>query len=436
MFVTLFPSQIAASEAVPPPYTGNPLRLCGSDLWLIYQEIGFALGVVQPLNNWLSGELDELYPSIQNLICMGLHLLLFIVQSIFLLSLPFCVILPMGWVIVYVVAVLSFTAAVSRILNGPGDFLTSNVDISSDKEHEKECWLFLNGVSVGRHWLQSNVNRLALTFRRPVKGVHNRTNGIIFDLFQCMIERNFCYATDDTRTSYVLIKEALLDDKYEKVVLILHSQGGIQGGLILDWLLDEVPQDLLQQLEIYTFGNAANHFNNPHRNLASMKAAQARRGSRPKDNAVRYIEHYAASGDFVARWGVLNFTSMKNRYMGRVFTRPGQGHLLNQHYLNCMFPLGPDQRVLETNDFMEMELKVSEDDTRSHAREADWFSLYGRGAETEEDVATLEDINSPIQSLQNSSFGSAFESNRLQTTRKVKDYSRLWLYRDGGSPPS
>ena len=72
-----------------------------------------------------------------------------------------------------------------------------------------------------------------------MKGVHNRTNGIIFDLFQCIIERNFCYATEDTRNSYVLIKEALLDDKYKKVVLILHSQGGIEGALILDWLLDE-----------------------------------------------------------------------------------------------------------------------------------------------------------------------------------------------------
>lgn len=436
MAVMFLPSQIAGSEPVPLPYTGNPLRLCGSDAWLIYQEIGFVFGIIKPINQWLSGELDELYPSIQNLICMGLHLLLFIVQLIFLISLPFCIILPMGWFAIYVIAVLSFTAAVSRVLNGPGDSIVSNIDIGSDGKHEDECWLFLNGVSVGHHWLQSNINRLALTFRRPVKGVHNRTNGIIFDLFQCIIERNFCYATEDTRNSYVLIKEALLDDKYKKVVLILHSQGGIEGALILDWLLDEVPQDLLQQLEIYTFGNAANHFNNPHRNLASMRAAQARGRSGPRDNAIRYIEHYADSGDFVARWGVLNFTSMKNRYMGRVFTRPGTGHLLNQHYLNNMFPLGPDQRVLQTNDFMEMELNISKGDKHSHARESIWPSLYSGGVEAEENVAILEDINSPISRVSTTSIDSAFTSNRVQNPHKVKDFSRLWLYRDGGSPPN
>lgn len=83
------------------------------------------------------------------------------------------------------------------------------------------------------------MERLALTFRRPVIGVHNRTFGIIFDLIQCIIERNFCYATADIRDSYALIKERLLEEKYKKIVVILHSQGGIEGGLILDWLLSE-----------------------------------------------------------------------------------------------------------------------------------------------------------------------------------------------------
>jgi hypothetical protein len=154
MAVTFLPSQIAGSEPVPLPYTGNPLRLCGSDAWLIYQEIGFVFGIIQPLTQWLSGELDELYPSIPNLICMGLHLLLFIVQLIFLISLPFCIILPMGWFAIYVVAVLSFTAAVSRVLNGSGDSIVSNINIGSDGKHEDECWLFLNGVSVGYVWFK------------------------------------------------------------------------------------------------------------------------------------------------------------------------------------------------------------------------------------------------------------------------------------------
>jgi hypothetical protein len=85
----------------------------------------------------------------------------------------------------------------------------------------------------------SNLTRLALTFRRPMIGVHNRTWGIIFDLIQCIIERNFSYPTMDIRNSYALVKACLIDEENTKVVLILHSQGGIEGGLILDWLLSE-----------------------------------------------------------------------------------------------------------------------------------------------------------------------------------------------------
>ncbi|OCK80530.1 hypothetical protein K432DRAFT_382140 [Lepidopterella palustris CBS 459.81] len=436
MSVTFTPSQVGGPSAVPLPYTGPPGQLCVYDLKLIFKYRSRILGVILPWNKWLSGELDELYPSIPNLVCMGLHLFLFLWQSFFLISIPFCLILPLGWVIIYMAAVFLINAGVSRILNGPGDSLDSKADIGSDVKHEEERWIFLNGVAVGRHWLQCNIDRLALTFRRPVLGVHNRTNGFIFDLIQCMIERNFCYPTEDVRTSYVQIKSALLDDKYKKVVLILHSQGGIEGSLILDWLLDEVPQDLLQQLEIYTFGSAANHFNNPHRSYSSMQAAKASRHSAPEGKAIRYIEHYADSGDFVARWGVLSFNTLNNRYMGRVFTRPGSGHLLNQHYMNTMFPLGPDKRVLKTNDFMEMEANISNDAILDEPREGILSSLRSSGAGADEDVAIVEDINSPISLVTVAKSGSLFASDRVQHPPKVKDLSRLWLYRNGGSPPN
>lgn len=70
-------------------------------------------------------------------------------------------------------------------------------------------------------------------------GVHNRTYGVIIDLIQCIVERNFCFATSDVRRSYAVIKESLLNEEKKKVVLILHSQGGIEGSLVLDWLLSE-----------------------------------------------------------------------------------------------------------------------------------------------------------------------------------------------------
>jgi hypothetical protein len=204
--------------------------------------------------------------------------------------------------------------------------------------------------------------------------------GILFDVLQCLIQRNFTYATDDIRRCYTIIKQKLYQPNLTKVIFILHSQGGIEGGLIVDWLLQEVPQDLLSKLEIYTFGNAANHFNNPHLHLLSQTAAlkeaqkpkpngltpeihyrdapptlqtslndKTRRKhhtTSPNDKTIRYIEHYAHTLDFVAQWGVLHFTSLSlisspltPRFMGRVFERQGRGHQMNQHYLDSMFPL-------------------------------------------------------------------------------------------------
>lgn len=150
--------------------------------------------------------------------------------------------------------------------------------------------------------------------------------------------------------------------------------------MIIDWLLQEVPQDLLAKLEIYTFGNSANHFNNPHLHLLSQHAAlsnpaaihttktttqvhyhdpicdtgngvpqtnvsKSSRQASPAGKTIRYIEHYANTADFVALWGVLHYIRIANlapiapRFMGRVFEHSGEGHQFNQHYMDNMFPL-------------------------------------------------------------------------------------------------
>jgi hypothetical protein len=38
-----------------------------------------------------------------------------------------------------------------------------------------------------KDWLQSNIDRLSLTFGRRVYGIHNPTDGIIFDIIQCLV---------------------------------------------------------------------------------------------------------------------------------------------------------------------------------------------------------------------------------------------------------
>lgn len=232
-------------------------------------------------------------------------------------------------------------------------------------------------------------------------------SGLIFDLIECLIQRCFSYATGDIREAYPLVKEALLDPSCEKVVLILHSQGGIEGGLIIDWLLDALPQDLLQHLEVYTFANAANHFNNPRKTQQTRpNGRQACDDSPRPDRSVGYIEHYANTTDIVTCIGVFHYVNIPNRYLGRLFIRPGSGHLLNQHYLDTMFTLGPDRKVLESNPFMDLEVEADSEKTPKH---------------------DCEETLSPIDPEK-------CQGVTKDQVLRVKDFSRLWGYRNGQTP--
>lgn len=333
--------------------------------------------------------------------------------------------------------------------------------------------------------MQNNLNRLALTFKRPVLGIHNKTSGIIFDVVECLVQRNFGYATSDVRTCFRLLKEVLYDPSKSKVILILHSQGGIVGGMVLDWLLLEMPQDLLSKLEVYTFGNAANHFNNPHRHVVSQSLSElkplsamgtvmtessyetpghspqdtkggndgnfsrtpslkkdesslssARSISAAKDRALGHVEHYAHSTDFVAIWGVLHFATnhmgspQLPRFLGRLFTRSDGrgGHQFNQHYLDGMFPLKRDESgefigADEDNPFMNEVIKAGKEGAAmENVREAFEISYAGtRGFGS-------GDIDTPVE------VHGIAGRKKLKEDVKVKDLSRLWSYRNGMSP--
>jgi hypothetical protein len=188
-----------------------------------------------------------------------------------------------------------------------------------------------------------------------------------------------------------------LNEKYEKIVLILHSQGGIEGGLIFDWLFDALDEKTLGKLEIYTFGNAANHWNNPTRKYTNQ--------GKP-ERCIPHIEHYVNSQDFVAMWGILDFIRIPGRYLGDVFIRQGSGHLLNQHYLDTMFPLSHDEtQILGENEFMRQNAKLIS--CESTPKNTDFTMAT-------EMLAQNGDID-----------GSGL---------KIKDFSRLWRYRNGASP--
>ena len=82
--------------------------------------------------------------------------------------------------------------------------------------------------------------------------------GIIFDVLECIIQRDLGFGTTDIRTAYAALADILSHNDIHKVVLILHSQGGIEGGLVLDWLYDTMAVEQLRKLEVYTLVEAMN----------------------------------------------------------------------------------------------------------------------------------------------------------------------------------
>jgi hypothetical protein len=153
--------------------------------------------------------------------------------------------------------------------------------------------------------------------------------------------------------------------------------------------------------------------------------------------AIGHIEHYANQGDFVSEIGVLNSSladeSIRNRFMGRVFVSPESGHLLNQHYLHQMFTLSAENVCLDHNEFMDMQVDVkSANQDAEEDREDTDQSLMGGG-----EVTYIGDSGSPstpatmVSSLNSSMFERVEQNNRIV---KVKQLSRLWLYRNGGNP--
>jgi hypothetical protein len=198
MPITFYPSQLGSPTRgnVPIAYTGDPLRLCWSDLRLIWRQKGRVGGIFLPLRLFKMDEWDELYPSFKNLVAIITHAVLTILQIFFILSIFVCVfspIVPLWAFLVWISGFLIFNTIVCRYLLNKGKTeLESSVGVRDPSKHQTEYWIYLNGVSVGGDWLQANIDRLSHTFGRKIVGILNPTDGIIFDLIQCMVSSTAC----------------------------------------------------------------------------------------------------------------------------------------------------------------------------------------------------------------------------------------------------
>jgi hypothetical protein len=210
-------------------------------------------GVVFPF--WTTNPQDEFYVLGPN--AFGLCLLIF--ASIFevllvAICIPIFLILP-GPVSV---SLFSFGQFLLHIIcypmQGESKVWSKNpIDSATIEKHQRnaaERWFFLNGCCVSGRNLQNNVDLLSETFGRPIFAIHNRTYGVLGDLFECIMQRSFNLFTEETRVCYEYIKSYCVDPEVKKVVLIAHSQGCIMASQILDQLYVDLPAESVSKLEV------------------------------------------------------------------------------------------------------------------------------------------------------------------------------------------
>ncbi|WP_148863655.1 alpha/beta hydrolase [Marinobacter fonticola] len=174
---------------------------------------------------------------------------------------------------------------------------------------DDQGWFFLNGICTDRNVLRLNGKALADLFGRKVYLMHNPSDGFALDIFECIIGRTMqLVSTLDTSVADIL-EDAL--KRYSKVVLIVHSQGGIISTAALYQLRNRLTGSralLFNKLEVYSFASAATELDLPQ----------------------VYAEHFYHTGDYVARIGV---AANLDKFSGKRFTYRASGHLLNAHYL-------------------------------------------------------------------------------------------------------
>jgi hypothetical protein len=129
-------------------------------------------------------------------------------------------------------------------------------------QHERvagERWFFLNGCCVSGHNLQQNVDVLSETFGRPIFAIHNRTYGVLGDLFECIMQRSFNLFTEETRVCYEYVKAYCADPEVKKTIIIAHSQGCIMASQILDQLYVDMPTEAVAKIEVGPPSSTVSH---------------------------------------------------------------------------------------------------------------------------------------------------------------------------------
>lgn len=160
--IKYYPSQIGSKLVTPLSFTASPMRLLFGDLWTVIVNLRFAPCIFLRLTPTTSGNLCELSPSLNNLYNIALHIVLFVLQLGFLLSIPIWVLMPVWMVAGGFTLFWVLNLSTCLLLNGSSLVRTyeSAPEYAQKKEeHAHEQWIFLNGVCTGY-----NHQEISLTF--------------------------------------------------------------------------------------------------------------------------------------------------------------------------------------------------------------------------------------------------------------------------------
>ena len=195
--------------------------------------------------------------------------------------------------------------------------------------HNKEYWIFVNGVGTNQTMAQQSQAKLQQVFKRPCWLYYIPTNSIWLDVLYTFVSERMGWTTSQPLLFHALhnaIVQAAAG-RYERVVLVTH---GTVVMATLQELHDMDPHfsHLMKRfLEVYTFGHAGH--------------------SIPRVGA--YLEHLVNGRDALAWQGVLfpyrrfwrNARGEAMQINGRVCKEPEQwGHLFAAHYLEPMIQNG------------------------------------------------------------------------------------------------
>ncbi|KAI9639900.1 uncharacterized protein MKK02DRAFT_40230 [Dioszegia hungarica] len=360
--ITVYDSQLSHPERTdhsPPYFRDSPLRLIGFDLGVVLRHALQIPNIFLPVSPrsdiGFTGVISQVVFTVVSLGLTGLAV------SSLVAGLPTPILAAV---------VLAVTMMVMSRLQGQ-----VKMDHDMEDKYADEAWLFVNGIATSASGLQLILTRLNVLFGRRVTGIHNKTFGIWWDLVECLLQRDFMWATADVRVGYETICQHIRNPAKKKVVLMAHSQGGIIMSAWVDQLLSDFPADALRKIEIYTFASAANHFSVPSSPVypgaeadaitADAEAASAGTGTATatahtestgtgsRQIGRRFVfgvvEHFVNTKDYVSLIGLIEFAphppattvpgvlpaqAAEGRFAGRIFRREGHtGHLLVAHYL-------------------------------------------------------------------------------------------------------